>query len=98
MREANCPRRYDCATARLCRRLRPRPGTRVQPVPVRNDVPTASTQASSSSKNPVRLLCVDDHRTVREGVALILSREPDFTVVATAATAREAVVEFKRHL
>jgi DNA-binding NarL/FixJ family response regulator len=41
---------------------------------------------------------VDDHRIVREGIALILSREPDITVVATAATAQEAVVEFKRHL
>jgi two-component system, NarL family, response regulator len=50
------------------------------------------------TKAPVRVLCVDDHRIVREGIALILSREPDMTVVATAATAREAVVEFKRHL
>jgi two-component system, NarL family, response regulator len=49
------------------------------------------------TKPPVRLLCVDDHRIVREGIALILSREPDITVVATAATAQEAVVEFKRH-
>jgi DNA-binding NarL/FixJ family response regulator len=45
----------------------------------------------------VRILCVDDHRIVREGIALILSREPDITVVATAATAQEAVSEFKRH-
>ena len=41
---------------------------------------------------------MDDHRIVREGIALILSREPDITVVATAATAEEAVAEFKRHL
>jgi len=46
----------------------------------------------------VRLLCVDDHRIVREGIALILSREPDITVVATAATAQEAIAEFERHL
>jgi DNA-binding NarL/FixJ family response regulator len=46
----------------------------------------------------VRLLCVDDHRIVREGIALILAREPDITVVATAATVEEAVAEFKRHL
>ena len=48
--------------------------------------------------SPIRLLCVDDHRIVREGIALILSREPGISVVATAATAEEAVVEFKRHL
>ena len=50
------------------------------------------------TNTPVRVLCVDDHRIVREGIALILSREPDITVVATAATAQEAVAEFKRHL
>ncbi len=51
-----------------------------------------------TNTKPVRLLCVDDHRIVREGIALILSREPDITVVATAATADEAVAEFKKHL
>jgi two-component system NarL family response regulator len=51
-----------------------------------------------TSEPAVRILCVDDHRIVREGIALILSREPDITVVATAATAQEAVSEFKRHL
>ncbi len=52
----------------------------------------------STTPAPVRLLCVDDHRIVREGIALILAREPDIVVVATAATAEEAVIEFKRHL
>jgi len=47
---------------------------------------------------PLRLLCVDDHRIVREGIALILAREPDIIVVATASTAEEAVIAFKRHL
>jgi DNA-binding NarL/FixJ family response regulator len=46
----------------------------------------------------VRVLCVDDHRIVREGIALILAREPDIKVVAMAASADEAVAEFKRHL
>jgi two-component system, NarL family, response regulator len=51
------------------------------------------------TNNPrVRVLCVDDHRIVREGIALILSREPDITVVATAATVQEAIAEFERHL
>ena len=51
-----------------------------------------------TSSPPLRLLCVDDHRIVREGIALILAREPDITVVATASTAEEAVIAFKRHL
>jgi DNA-binding NarL/FixJ family response regulator len=51
-----------------------------------------------TSSPQLRVLCVDDHRIVREGIALILAREPDITVVAMAATAEEAVAEFKRHL
>src|SRR5215475_13767736 len=45
----------------------------------------------------IRVLCVDDHRIVREGIALILSREPDIDVVGRAASGEEAVLLFKRH-
>lgn len=44
----------------------------------------------------IRVLCVDDHRIVREGVGLIIDREPDMQVVASAATGEEAVALFKR--
>jgi DNA-binding NarL/FixJ family response regulator len=44
----------------------------------------------------IRVLCVDDHRIVREGIALILSREPDMEVVGRAASGEEAVVMFRR--
>ena len=46
---------------------------------------------------PIRILCVDDHRIVREGIALILSREPDIEVVARAASGEEAVAMFRRY-
>jgi two-component system, NarL family, response regulator len=45
----------------------------------------------------IRVLCVDDHRIVREGIALILSREPDIEVVARAASGEEAIAMFRRH-
>jgi DNA-binding NarL/FixJ family response regulator len=44
----------------------------------------------------IRVLCVDDHRLVREGLGLILAREPDMEVVGAAATAEEAVETFSR--
>ena len=44
----------------------------------------------------IRILCVDDHRIVREGIALIIGREPDMTVVAAAATGEEAVALFEQ--
>ncbi len=40
---------------------------------------------------PIRVMCVDDHRIVREGIALIISQEPDMRVVGTCATGEEAV-------
>ena len=45
----------------------------------------------------IRILCVDDHRIVREGIALIISRQPDMRVVAFAATGDEAVQKFAQH-
>ena len=34
----------------------------------------------------IRVLCADDHRIVREGIALIISRQPDMEVTGTAAS------------
>jgi DNA-binding NarL/FixJ family response regulator len=39
----------------------------------------------------IRILCVDDHPLMREGIELRLSREPDMEVVAAAATGEQAV-------
>jgi DNA-binding NarL/FixJ family response regulator len=43
----------------------------------------------------IRILCVDDHRIVREGIALIIAREPDMEVVGLAASGEEAVQLFR---
>jgi two-component system NarL family response regulator len=45
----------------------------------------------------IRVLCVDDHRIVREGIALIIGRQPDMTVAGTAASGEEAVAQYRRH-
>lgn len=45
----------------------------------------------------IRVLCVDDHRIVREGITLIINRQPDMTVVASAASGEEAVALYERH-
>ena len=43
----------------------------------------------------IRILCVEDHRIVREGIALIINRQPDLEVVGLAATGEEAVDLFR---
>jgi len=44
----------------------------------------------------IKVLCVDDHRIVREGLGLIISRQPDMEVVGTASSGEEAVEAFGR--
>jgi two-component system NarL family response regulator len=47
-------------------------------------------------KNKIRVLCVEDHRIVRDGIALIINRQPDMHVVGLAATGEEAIDMFRR--
>lgn len=44
----------------------------------------------------IRILCVDDHRIVREGLALIINQHPDLEVVGLAASGEEALTLFER--
>jgi DNA-binding NarL/FixJ family response regulator len=46
----------------------------------------------------IRILLVDDHPIVREGLAAIIERRPDMTVVAEAGSGTEAVERFREHL
>ena len=46
---------------------------------------------------PIRVLCIDDHPLLREGVARKIERQPDMVVVDTAGTGQEAVMLYLRH-
>jgi two-component system NarL family response regulator len=43
----------------------------------------------------IRVMCVEDHRIVREGIALIINQEPDMEVVGACATGEEAIVLYR---
>ena len=45
----------------------------------------------------IHVLCVDDHPIVREGIAMIISRQPDMAVIGVAATGEEAIEQFAQH-
>lgn len=49
------------------------------------------------TSEPIRVLCADDHRIVRDGIELIINREPDMRVVASAASGEEAIALFRLH-
>ena len=42
----------------------------------------------------IRVLCVDDHRLMREGVARIVGVQPDMQVVAEASNGEQAIAQF----
>jgi DNA-binding NarL/FixJ family response regulator len=45
----------------------------------------------------IRILAVDDHVLVREGIAVLLNPEPDMALVAEASNGREAIQQFRAH-
>ena len=47
------------------------------------------------SDQKIRVMCVEDHRIVREGIALIIDHEDDMEVVGSASNGDEAVSVYK---
>ena len=46
--------------------------------------------------SPIRIMCVDDHPFMREGIAAYIHKEPDMELVAEAVNGREAIEQFRR--
>lgn len=48
-------------------------------------------------RKKIRILTVDDHPLVRQGIASLLDDEPDMALVGEAANGREAIQQFRMH-
>jgi DNA-binding NarL/FixJ family response regulator len=51
----------------------------------------------SGGSSPIRVLAVDDHPLVRQGIAGLIGVQPDMTLVAEAGTGPEAIQQFRTH-
>jgi len=52
---------------------------------------------SNDDSKQIRVLTVDDHPLLRQGIAAIIADETDMTVVAEATNGREAIQQFRAH-
>ena len=50
-----------------------------------------------SEATRIRVFSVDDHPLLREGLAAIISNQPDMALVAQASSAQEAILQFRKH-
>ena len=53
--------------------------------------------AETAPAQMLRLLVVDDHEVVRQGLVALLDRRPGFQVVAQAGTVEESVAQARLH-
>src|SRR5580704_9249127 len=51
----------------------------------------------SAGISQIRILTVDDHPVVREGIAGLLAVQPDMSLVGEASNGREAIQQFRAH-
>ena len=51
----------------------------------------------STDVSRIRILAVDDHPLLRQGIAGLVGVQPDMVLIGEASTGREAIQEFRKH-
>jgi DNA-binding NarL/FixJ family response regulator len=50
-----------------------------------------------NEQSPIRILCVDDHPLLRQGIASIIGNQSDMVLVAEASSGMEGIRKFREH-
>jgi DNA-binding NarL/FixJ family response regulator len=56
-----------------------------------------TSQKDPSERQSIRVLVIDDHELLRDGIASLIAGQPDMEVVAEAASGREGVEQFLKY-
>jgi len=51
----------------------------------------------NAETNSIRILAVDDHPLVRQGIAGLVAIQPDMTLIGEASNGRDAIQQFREH-
>src|ERR1700690_4004660 len=54
-------------------------------------------EVMNAAPSPVRILSVDDHPVLRQGVAALVGGQADMSLVAEASNGREAIQQYRAH-
>ncbi len=68
-----------------------------EPVARNNNCQSLNGENRMIDQARIRVLSVDNHPLLREGIATIINDQPDMLVVAQAADGREAIQQFRAH-
>lgn len=60
--------------------------------------PVLDMQYEAANTNQIRVLSVDGHPLMREGIASVINAQPDMRLVAHASSAHEAIQRFSEHM
>src|SRR4051812_28595777 len=57
----------------------------------------SSSHVPKTDSRPIRILVVDDHPLLRDGIAALVAAESDMEIVSQASNGLQAVEQFRKH-